>query len=120
MKHYKRRYISPFCFVKSAFFHAQLLWINTIDKRVEMCDNCSMDKWAKCARKFSEKGNFDMKILKRSLAALSAAAVAAAAAAAAEMRIRGHRVVRQEAKAGTHLQPVLLISLFVKTEATKY
>lgn len=53
-------------------------------------------------------------------AAEAAAAEAAAAAAAAEMRIRGHRVVRQEAKAGTHLQPVLLISLFVKTEAAKY
>ena len=52
--------------------------------------------------------------------AAAAEAAAAAAAAAAEMRIRGHRVVRQEAKAGTHLQPVLLISLFVKTEATKY
>lgn len=36
-----------------------------------------MDKWAKCARKFAKKGKFDMKILKRSLAALSAAAVAA-------------------------------------------
>ena len=53
-------------------------------------------------------------------AAAAVAAAVAAEAAAAEMRIRGHQVVRQEAKAGTHLQPVLLISLFVKTEAAKY
>ena len=53
-------------------------------------------------------------------AAAEAVAAVAAEAAAAEMRIRGHRVVRQEAKAGTHLQPVLLISLFVKMVKIEY